>query len=119
MQFDAPRSIGRKIAAALASGVGPPIGVYETDVFGDAGGCPEGFITVDFRTGRSSGGRSSPSLSRAIKLYRDGLTDLCVKHSTSPSAFREREMPILQKVRCDRVASSISRPICGGSVVAL
>src|SRR5262245_1600456 len=50
---------------------------------------PEGFITVDFLTGQTSGCRPSPSLARAIELYRDALPDLCGRHGTSQSVFRE------------------------------
>ena len=59
------------------------------DIFGEAHRSAEGFITVDFLTGRSSGGKPSPSLARAIRLYRVGLADLCRKHGTSPAAFQE------------------------------
>ena len=89
MKFDDLRSIAHNIADSLASGIGLLIGVYEMDVFGEARRSPEGFITVDFLSGTSAGGKPSPSLARAIELYRDALADLCTKHATSPSAFRE------------------------------
>jgi hypothetical protein len=89
MKFDELKSIGHNIADSLASGIGLLIGVYEMDVFGEATRSPEGFITVDFLNGTSEGGTPSPSLAAAIRLYRDALVDLCEKHGTSPSAFRE------------------------------
>jgi hypothetical protein len=90
MKFDQLRSIAHNIADSLASGAGLLIGVYEMDdVFGEAARSPEGYITVDFLHGTASGGTPSPSLSRAIALYRDGLAELCAKHGTSPTAFRE------------------------------
>ncbi|HXP73987.1 MAG TPA: hypothetical protein VN823_07560 [Stellaceae bacterium] len=89
MKFDDLRSIAHNIADSLASGIGLLIGVYQMDVFGEAARSPEGFITVDFLTGTSSGGKVSPSLARAICRYREGLADLCRKHRASPAAFRE------------------------------
>lgn len=65
------------------------IGVYEMDVYGEASRSPEGFITVDFLSGTTMGGKPSPYLARAIALYRDALVGLCEKHGASPSAFRE------------------------------
>ena len=89
MKFDELRSIGHNIADSLASGIGLLIGVYEMDIFGEAGRSPEGFITVDFLTGTSEGGTPSRSLARAISLYREAFVDLCGKHGTSPSAFQK------------------------------
>jgi hypothetical protein len=89
MKFDELRSVGHNIADSLASGSGLLIGGPITNVYSEARRSPEGFITVDFLTGRTSGGRPSPSLARAIELYRDALLDLCGRHGTSPSKFRE------------------------------
>jgi hypothetical protein len=89
MKFGELKSIGHNIADSLASGIGLLLGVYEMDIFGEAGRSSEGFITVDFLNGTSAGGAPSPSLTAAIRLYRDALADLCEKHGTSPSAFRE------------------------------
>jgi hypothetical protein len=89
MKFGELRSIAHNLADSLASGIGLPIGGPITNVFSEARRSPEGFITVDFLTGRASGGKPSPDLARAVELYRDALTDLCGRHGTSPSAFRE------------------------------
>ena len=89
MKFDELRSIGHNIADSLASGIGLLIGAYELDIFGEAVRSPERFITVDFLTGTSEGGAPSASLTRAIVLYRDAFADLCARHGTSPSAFRQ------------------------------
>ncbi len=51
MKFDELRSIGHNIADSLASGTGLLIGIYGTDIFGEASRSPERFITVDFLTG--------------------------------------------------------------------
>ena len=88
-KFDELRSIGHNIADSLGSGICFLIGIYHVDVFDEARKAPESFITVDFLTGTTSGGRPSPSLARAVMLYRDALADLCGKHGTAPSAFRE------------------------------
>jgi hypothetical protein len=89
MKFDELRSIAHNISDSLASGVGLPIGVYGTDIFGEARRSTDGFITVDFLTGTSVGGRPSPLLAEAIAQYRNALTCLCVKHRTSVAAFRK------------------------------
>jgi hypothetical protein len=89
MKFDELRSIAHNIADSLASGVGLLIGHYKMDVFGEASRSPEGFITVDFLTGTCSAGTPSASLAQAIALYKDALKDLCERHGTSISAFRE------------------------------
>jgi hypothetical protein len=89
MKFDELRSIAHNIADSLGSGIGLLVGVYEMDVFGEASRSSEGFITVDFLTGKSSGATPSLSLARAIALYKDAFADLCGKHSSSPAAFRE------------------------------
>jgi hypothetical protein len=89
MKFNELRSIGHNIADSLASGTGLLIGVDGMDIFDEAGRSPEGFITVDFLTGTTEGGTPSPSLAHAISPYRDALGDLCRRHGTSPSAFRQ------------------------------
>lgn len=89
MKFSDLQSIGHNIADSFASGVGLLIGVYAMDVFAEAQKNREGFITVDFLAGTCTGGKPSPSLARAMVLYRDALTDLCDRHGTKPSAFRQ------------------------------
>ena len=88
MKFNQLRSIGHNIADSLASGIGLPIGFYVTDVFAEARGqTGQDFIIVDFLSGTCDSGAPSPSLARAIALYRDALAGLCKQHGTSPSAF--------------------------------
>lgn len=89
MKFDELRSIGYNVADSFGSGIGLLIGFYEMDVYGEAAGSPEGFITVDFLNGTSTGGRPSAFLARAIGLYRNALAEFCEKHGASPLAFRE------------------------------
>jgi hypothetical protein len=89
MKFDTLRSIGHNIADSLACGNGFPIGFYFTEIFREARQSPEGFIIVNFLTGKVTGGRASSSLADAIVLYSDALAELCRKHKTSPAAFRE------------------------------
>ncbi|MEQ1929796.1 MAG: hypothetical protein ABL957_04580 [Parvularculaceae bacterium] len=88
-KFGALRSIGHNIADSLGSGIGLMIGVYQIDIFGEAARSPEGFITIDFLSGTTSGGHPSASLARAISLYAAALVDLCRKHGTSIEAFGE------------------------------
>ena len=88
MKFADLRSIGHNIADSLAGGCSFLVGAYDLDIFGEAVRSPEGFITVDFLTGTSSGGATSPSLARSIARYPDALAKLCDRHGASPSAFR-------------------------------
>jgi hypothetical protein len=89
MKFDQLRAIGHNIADSLAGGMGLLIGVYRTDIFDEAGRSPEGFMTVDFLIGTATGASPSPSLVRALLLYRDALAELCARHGTSPEVFGE------------------------------
>ncbi len=51
VKHDELRSIAHNIADSFADGLGFPIGYYPTDVFGEAGKSPDGFVTVDFLRG--------------------------------------------------------------------
>jgi hypothetical protein len=88
MKFDDLRSIGHNIADSLASGIGLLIGVYETDVFGEASRSPGGFLTVDFLAGRCEAGNPSLALASAVARYGVSLAELCKKHGASRSDFR-------------------------------
>lgn len=90
MKFGELRSIGHNIADSLASGIiGLLVGYDKLDIFGEASRSPDRFIIADFLAGRCSAGTPSPSLARAIALYKDALASLCSRHGTSVSAFRE------------------------------
>jgi hypothetical protein len=89
MKHNELRSIAHNVADSLASGIGLLIGVCEMDAFGEAVGSPERYITVDFLTGRISGGKPSEYLAKAAKLYCEALPRLCKRHGVSVSAFRE------------------------------
>jgi hypothetical protein len=89
MKFAELRSIGHNVADSLGCGNGFLIGVYATDIFGEARRSPERCIGVDFLSGKVISGKASPSLARAIALYKAGLFDLCKKHGASPTIFRE------------------------------
>jgi len=89
MKFAELRLIGHNIAHSLASGIGLLIGVFETDIFGEAERSPARFITVDFLTGTTEGGVPSSSLADAIVRYRDALVELCARHGVPLEAFRK------------------------------
>ena len=89
MKFAELRSIGHNIADSLSGGIGLMIGNYMMDIHGEAADSPEGFITVDFLIGETSGGRPSASLSKSISLYSTALRDLCRKHGGTADAFSE------------------------------
>lgn len=89
MKFGKLKAIGHNIAHSLGSGVGLPIGIYQTDVFGEATQSPEGYILVDFLAGTSSGGPVSERLAKAILLYREALHELCLSHGTEAAFFSE------------------------------
>ena len=64
------------------------IGVYETQVFGEAAAGKEGYIEVDFLRGTAAGSPASRSLLRAIELYRDALPELCQRHGVKVEDFK-------------------------------
>jgi hypothetical protein len=88
MKFGELKSVAHNAAASLASGMGFLIGVYGTDIHGEAGRSPGGTITVDFLTGRIIEGETSSSLAEAVGLYRTAFDELCVKHGVEPWAFK-------------------------------
>ncbi len=88
MRFGELKSIGHNIAASLASGVGLPVGVYWTDVFGEAQKSPAGAIEVDFISGEITIGTPSPGLLEVAQLYKGFLSELCARHGTTAEAFR-------------------------------
>jgi hypothetical protein len=81
-------SIGHNISDSLASGIGLMIGVYEMDVFGEAGRSPDGFIEVDFLTGATRGAKPTPFLANAIRLYAEALPSLCERQGVSVADFK-------------------------------
>jgi hypothetical protein len=89
MKIGTLQSIAHNIADSLGSGIGLMIGVYEMSVFQEASRSRNGYLLVDFLSGRTWGGVPSRSLARAIKLYRDELPQLCAKHGASREDFHE------------------------------
>lgn len=87
MKFADLKSVAHNIADSLGSGIGMMIGAYEMDIYGEALKSTEGFITVDFLSGTSTGGRMSADLARDILSYRDALASLCARHGVDRSAF--------------------------------
>src|SRR5688572_12538975 len=83
------KAIGHNIAHSLASGMGFMIGLYQTDVFGEASAKPPGYLEIDFLNAAVSGSPASPSLKRAIELYRhQALPKLLEAHSGDLSSVR-------------------------------
>jgi hypothetical protein len=89
MKFKQLEAIGHNIADSLGCGCGFPIGLYFTDVFGEASRLPNGFVVIDFLAGKSTSGDVSTELAGAVALYREALAALCEKHGTKPSAFNQ------------------------------
>jgi hypothetical protein len=86
------KAIGHNVADSLASGIGLMIGVYEMNVFAEAAGEEEGFVSVDFLTGFTTGRNVSASFRKAVGLYGESLPQLCRKHSVDPSEFKTLEV---------------------------
>lgn len=89
MKFADLKSVGHNIADSLGSGMGLMIGYGQLDIFGEAAATPEGFICVDFLAGSSTGGAASPSLTKAITLYRDALPGLCERQNVELETIDE------------------------------
>lgn len=88
MKFGELKSVGHNIADSLASGIGLMIGVYEMDVFGEAGASPDGVLEVDFLNGKILEGNPSPTLTDAVMRYSVALPELCERHGADVSDFR-------------------------------
>lgn len=88
MKFGVLQSIVHNAADSLGSGIGLMVGVYEMDIYGEAGRSPEGAIKVDFLTGKVIEGEASASLRKAVELYRTAFDDLCVRHGVEPWSFK-------------------------------
>jgi len=88
VKFGVLQSIVHNAADSLGSGIGFMIGVYEMDIYAEAGRSPGGVIAVDFLTGKVVEGEASPSLRKAVELYRTAFDELCVRHGVEPWSFK-------------------------------
>ncbi len=88
MKFGELQSIAHNVADSLGSGIGILIGVYEMDIYGEAGRSLGGVIGVDFLTGRIIEGEASDGLREAIRLYRTAFDELYVRHGVEPWSFK-------------------------------
>jgi hypothetical protein len=86
------RAIVHNIADSLASGIGLLIGVYDTDVFGEARRSPGGALTVDLLNGLVVEGAASSSIAGAVALYRDALAKLCSEAGGSIAELQEAKV---------------------------
>ena len=91
MKFGKLRAVGHNIADSLASGIGLMIGVYQMNVFAEAEGEDEGFVTVDFLAGSTAARTVSDGFRTAVSLYRDALPALCAKHEIDVAEFQRLE----------------------------
>ena len=88
VKFKVLESIAHNIADSLGSGDCMLVGVYDVDIYREASRSRKRFIEVDFRAGKSTGAWPSLRLRFAIRKYKNGLTELCSKHGTTPDVFR-------------------------------
>jgi hypothetical protein len=86
------RSFVHNVADSLASGIGLLIGVYDTDVFGEARLSSSGALTVDFLNGTVVECEASKSLAGAVALYREALAKLISEAGSSISALKEAKV---------------------------
>lgn len=86
------RAFVHNVADSLASGIGLLIGVYGTDVFGEARLSHDGSLTVDFLNGTIVEGGASKSLAAAVSLYREALAKLISDAGGSISALNEAKV---------------------------
>jgi len=81
-------SFGHNIADSLASGICFMVGIYSTDIHGEAAASPEGHIDVDFLTGTTFGSPVSAELRRAIPKYADMLPELATRHDLDAAEIK-------------------------------
>jgi hypothetical protein len=79
-------SVGHNVSDSLSCGMGFLIGVYGTDVFGEAALSPDGVLEVNFLKGTTVG-RVSLSLAKAIRLYAEALPQLCESQGVKVADF--------------------------------
>ncbi|MDZ7812353.1 MAG: hypothetical protein U5L74_04230 [Ideonella sp.] len=83
------KAVAHNIADSLASGMGFMIGVYQTNIFGEAAAQAPGYIEVDFLRGTLAGSPFSASLSSGVALYcQEALPELCEKHGVNLAEVR-------------------------------
>jgi hypothetical protein len=63
------------------------VGAYSFNIFQEARSTREGYISVNFLDGSTSGGEPSPMLADVVRGFRDALPTLCQKHGISASEF--------------------------------
>lgn len=89
MKHNELRSVAHNIAHSLASGIGLLVGVYDSDIFGEAKLSNEKHIKVDFINGTTTGGSPSAKLADTIKRYSEVLPEVCEKQGVSVADFKE------------------------------
>lgn len=83
MKHDILHSIAHNFVDSYQNGNGFLIGIFGMDVHGEAAKSDDGYLAVDFLTGRVQGGTMSQSLSRATDLYREQLPEFLEKHGAA------------------------------------
>jgi hypothetical protein len=92
MKLGKLKSVGHNLADSFASGMGFFIGVYQTDIFAEAAGEPEGFVVVDFLAGTTTAKSVSAGLRGAITKYMEALPHLCLKHGIDWADLKRLEV---------------------------
>jgi len=87
MKHDILHSVAHNFVDSFGNGNGFLIGVYMMDVYGEAANSKDGFIEIDFLSGRVAGGPISDSLAAATLMYREELPSFCKKHGASLTDF--------------------------------
>jgi len=88
-------AIAHNLADSMACGLCFVIGMFEVRIFEEAARNAPSGITVDFLNGTITEGVASPSLSRAVELFREALPAFCEKHGASVDDFREMTVQFL------------------------
>ncbi|MDG2518362.1 hypothetical protein [Lysobacter soli] len=73
-------SFGHNVADSLASGICLMVGIDWVDIYEEAAASPEGHITVDFKTGSTSGSPVSADLNEAVRRYSERLAEFAGQH---------------------------------------
>jgi hypothetical protein len=86
MKHDHLCAIGHNLADSLASGMCFIIGIWGTDVFGEAAS-GDGVIEVDFLSGQIINGTCSDNLRSAAKRFAEVLPEFCRANGADVSDF--------------------------------
>ncbi len=95
------RSIAHNLADSLAGYVSLITGVYDLDLYKDAGQSPNGELVIDFLNNKIISGNPSPNLIKAVSRLQPEFNRLCESEKVSRINFRNAKAHFYaNEIRC-------------------